>query len=59
MTGINIYELRPNTLGGLKSLAKSIKRCEGGKLHEAQHKAARQCGFRDFHHALKSLRNIK
>lgn len=48
---MNFFEVKPSTLGGIKSLAKKIKRDLGIPHHEALDLSAHEAGFQNFRHA--------
>jgi hypothetical protein len=48
---MNIFEVKPSTLDGIKSLAKKIKRDLGIPHHEALDLSAHEAGFQNFRHA--------
>ncbi|MFL1480961.1 DUF5623 domain-containing protein [Pseudomonas grimontii] len=48
---MNSFEVKPSTLGGIKSLAKKIKRDLGIPHHEALDLSAREAGFQNYRHA--------
>ncbi|WNO10375.1 DUF5623 domain-containing protein [Teredinibacter sp. KSP-S5-2] len=49
--------IQPSTIGGIKRLAKQVKKANGVPHHEALDIAARSASFENFKHARKSLQN--
>lgn len=53
---MSIDTLKPQTLAGIKSLAKELKALHNLPLHEAQRQASISGGFQNFEHARKALK---
>lgn len=51
----NLDAIKPNTIGGVKALAKKIKKRDGVTHTQALELAARQAGYQNFTNALKVL----
>jgi hypothetical protein len=54
---MNIENLKPTTMDGIKSLAKKIKKRDGIQHAKALDAAAFQAGYQNFRHAQNQLRN--
>lgn len=52
---MSIFEVKPSTLDGIKSLAKKIKRDRGIPHHEALDLSAQVAGFQNFRHAQQAV----
>lgn len=50
-----IDHLKPQSITGIKTLAKDLKRRDGLPLHIAQDRASQQAGYGNYRHALKEL----
>lgn len=51
-------EFKPETIAGIKRLAKKIKRSEGLAHSAALDRAAKQAGYQNYKHAFNTLEKI-
>lgn len=52
---MNLEDIKPSTIGGIKRLAKGIKKARQIKHMEALELAAKQAGYQNYRHAQNAL----